>query len=337
MTEVLDNVSKMKRQVGWFVMIGLGALIFVVVMVSIRSNVFAEKFTLFVEPPSASTFYEGQPVKFQGFNIGHIDNIQLQHEGQVRIRLKLLERYRHMLHQGSVVHFVKKGLIGEQIVEITAGNIKKPPLDDGQLLTYETEASLEQLLIDLKPAVSNANVLLEEMAKISLWMTDSKGSLQVVFQHLQKVTEGVQGKDLTATIHTLRQMLVNLNQVIASVHDEKVVSHIQTTLLATEKIMQNLQPMSQSLAQQAPQALEKFNLLLKQMNQLSEELTIASSDLTQLTPELPGVARQAKATLEEMKLTLQKLQQSWLLGGGKTPKSVVDTVEVSPPVLEVQP
>lgn len=337
MTKELNAVSKMKRQVGWFVMLGLSALVFVLVLVSIRSNVFAEKFTLFVEPPSASTFYEGQPVKFQGFSIGHIDDIQLQHEGQVRIRLRLLERYRHMLHQGSVIHFVKEGLIGEQIVEVTAGDIKKPSLDDGQLLTYETEASLEQLLVDLKPAVGNANILLGELAKLALWVNDPKGSLQALFQHLEYMTVDIQGKDISATVDALHQMLGDLDQVIVSVNEKQVVGHIQSTLQVTEGIMQDLQPLSQSLAQQGPQALESLNTLLKQVKQLSEELTVASSDLTQMTPELPGVARQAKATLEEMKLTLQKLQQSWLLGGGKAPKSVVDTVEIAPPVLEVLP
>jgi len=337
MTEESDFVSGMKRQVGWFVLLGLGALVFVVVLVSMRSNVFAEKFTLFVEPPSASTFYEGQPVKFQGFSVGHIDNIQLQHEGQVRIRLKLLERYRHMLHQGSVIHFVKEGLIGEQIVEITAGDIEKAPLDDGQLLEYETEASLEQLLVDLKPAVGNANVLLEELAKLSLWLNDPKGSLQSSFQHVSQMTNGIQGQHIDEIIQSSGQMIKDLDRVIASVHQEKVIKHMQTTLAATEKIMQNLEPMSQSLGQQTPETLEKLNTLLKQVTTLSEELTIASSDLAQLTPELPGVAREAKETLETMKATLQKLQQSWLLGGGEPVKSVVDTVEVAPPVLEVQP
>jgi len=337
MTEELGFVSHMKRQVGWFVLLGLGALVFVVVLVSMRSNVFAEKFILFVEPPSASTFYEGQPVKFQGFSVGHIDDIQLQHEGQVRIRLKLLERYRHMLHQGSVIHFVKEGLIGEQIVEITAGDVEKESLDDGQLLEYQTEASLEQLLVDLKPAVGNANILLEELAKLSLWLNDPKGTVQSSFQHLSQMTDGIQGQDVAATVKTLQKTVADLDKVIASVHQEKVVNHMQTTLAATEKIMRNLEPMSQSLGQQTPEALAQLNILLGQVTKLSDELTVVSSDLTQLTPELPGVAREAKEALGEMKLTLQKLQQSWFLGGDKSPKSVVNTVEVAPPVLGVQP
>ncbi|MDQ6974714.1 MAG: MlaD family protein [Mariprofundaceae bacterium] len=337
MTEEVDGISKMKRQVGWFVILGLSALIFVVVMVSVRSNIFADKFTLFVEPPSASSFYEGQPVKFQGFSIGNIDDIQLQHEGQVRIRLKLLGRYRHMLHQGAIIHFVKKSLIGEQILEITAGDVERKPLKDGQLLQYETEASLEQLLIDLKPAVSNANVFLEQLTKLSLWFNDPKGSLQASMKNLEGMTRGIQGEDVAATVKTLQKMIQGLDQVIVSMHQEKIITHVKATLVSSEKVMNDLQPLSQSLGEQAPKALQQLQVLLKQVNQLSEELTVVSSDLTQLTPELPGVARETKATLEEMKLTLQKLQHSWLLGGGKAPKSVVDSVEIAPPVLEIQP
>jgi len=337
MREEADFFPHMKRQVGWFVLLGLGALVVVVVLVSMRSNVFAEKFILFVEPPSASTFYEGQPVKFQGFSVGHIDDIQLQHEGQVRIRIKILERYRHMLHQGSVIHFVKEGFIGEQIVEITAGDIEKAPLDDGQLLEYQTEASLEQLLVDLKPAVGNANVLLEELAKLSLWLNDPKGSFQSSFQHVNQMTGAIHAQDVTSIVKTLQETVTDLDKVIASVHQEKVVNHMQTTLAATEKIMRNLEPMSQSLGEQTPKTIAHLNALLKQVTKLSDELTFVSSDLTQLTPELPGVVREAKDALGEMKLTLQKLQQSWLLGGGKSLKSVVNTVEVAPPVLGVQP
>ncbi|MDQ6991637.1 MAG: hypothetical protein Q9M11_07910, partial [Mariprofundaceae bacterium] len=143
--------------------------------------------------------------------------------------------------------------------------------------------------------------------------------------------------DLAATINTLHQMIKDLDQVVASVHQEKIVPHLQSTLISSNEVMKGLKPASDSLGDQGPKALKKLNVLLNQVNQLSEELTVVSSDLTQLTPELPGVTREVKATLEEMKLTLQKFQQSWLLGGGKVPKSVVDSVEIAPPVLEVQP
>jgi len=42
MVDSTDFVSGIKRQVGWFVMLGIGALILVVLIVSVRSNVFSK-------------------------------------------------------------------------------------------------------------------------------------------------------------------------------------------------------------------------------------------------------------------------------------------------------
>ena len=330
-------VSGMQSQVGWFVILGFGAILFVLLLVSMRSNLFAQKFYLFVEPPSAATFYEGQPVKFQGFSVGHIDDIQLRQEGQVRIRLRLLERYRHMLHQGAVIHFVKQGLIGEQIVEITSGDADKGVLDDGQLLEYETEASLEQLLVDLKPAVNNANILLNEMAKLSLWMNDPYSSLQRSFVGLSQISEGLKGDVLASTLATLSKTITQLHAVIRSVNDQKIVAHLQGSLTSSEKLLQQVEPLTRSMGEQGPDIVKGMHQLTVQVDKLSSELLVVTSDLTQLTPELPGVAREARSTLAEMKATLKTLQESWLMGGEKAPDAVVDTIEVAPPVLDMQP
>jgi len=337
MSETTDFVSGMKRQVGWFVLLGISAFVLVIILVTIRSNIFAKKFILFVEPPSASGFYEGQQVKFQGFGVGHIDDIQLQHQGQVRIRLSLLERYRPMLHQGAVLHLTKEGVIGEQIVEITAGDTSKPPLAHEQLLTYETEASLEQLLVDLKPAVGNANVLLKELAVMSQWMNDSQGSFQMAFSNLQQMTHGVQGTSIEASMVEMHATLQQLTQLVASLNQENIAAHTAAVLVSSEEAMKQVKPLGEHLNQQLPETLKKLDALLLQVHELSKTLTTASQDVTQLTPELPGVAHALKGTLSEMQRTLRQLQGSWILGNKQAHQQAVDGVEVAAPILDVQP
>jgi len=337
MSETDGFVSGMKRQVGWFVLLGISAFVLVIILVTVRSNIFAKKFVLFVEPPSASGFYEGQQVKFQGFGVGHIDDIQLQHQGQVRIRLSLLERYRPMLHQGAVLHLTKEGVIGEQIVEITAGDTSKPPLDHEQLLTYETEASLEQLLVDLKPAVGNANVLLKQLALMSQWMNDSQGSFQMAFANMQQMTHGIQGSSIEASMVEMHATLQQLTQLLASLNQEKVAAHAAAALVSGEEVMKQVKPLGEHLNQQLPETLKKLDALLVQVQELSQTLTTASQDLTQLTPALPGVAHELKGTLVETQRTLRKLQGSWLMGNQKDPKQAVDGVELAAPLLDVRP
>jgi len=337
MVDSTDFVSGIKRQVGWFVMLGIGALILVVLIVSVRSNVFSKKFYLFVEPPSASSFYEGQSVKFQGFAIGHIDQIELQHEGQVRISLRLLERYRHMIHQGAVIQFTKEGLLGEQVVELTQGDIAKPMLNSGAVLSYETEASLEQILSDLQPAVGNANVLLRELASLSLWMNDPDSDLRVGMASVRKITEAVDGQSLQLAIQTFTKALEKLEHVASDLDEQKIAEQLANSLAATTDILKNIKPLSKSLGEHVPETIRRTNELLAHVDQLSSAMNTVASDLSEMTPELPGLARDSRATLKEMQSLMKKLQYSWLLGGGSSEKMSQDSLETAPPVLDMQP
>ncbi|MDQ6972962.1 MAG: MlaD family protein, partial [Mariprofundaceae bacterium] len=150
-----EYVSGVRRQVGWFVMLGLGAIVVLLLVATLRTEVFAGKSTLFVSPPSASAFFIGQEVKFQGFPIGRVDDIELQASGEVRIALRLLERYRGMLHQGSAVRLVKPGLLGQETVELSSGDVQTAILGDGAQVAFIEQATLEQLLMDMKPAVAS--------------------------------------------------------------------------------------------------------------------------------------------------------------------------------------
>ena len=337
MVDSTNFVSGMKRQVGWFVMLGIGALILVVLIVSVRSNVFSKKFYLFVEPPSASSFYEGQSVKFQGFAIGHIDQIELQREGQVRISLRLLERYHHMIHQGAVIQFIKEGLLGEQVVELTRGDITKPMLESGAILDYETKASLEELLTDLKPAVGNANVLLRELASLSLWMNDPNSDLRVGMASLREMTSSIDGKTLQVAIQTFTQALEQLGNVAEGLDEQKVALRLADTLSLTTDILKNIKPLSKSLGEHGPETMQKTNELLAHVNELSSALNLVAADLLEVTPELPGLARDSRATLKEMEALLKKLQDSWLLGSGSPKKQTQESFEMAPPVLDMKP
>ena len=329
--------TSMKRQVGWFVMLGIGTLLLVLLIMSVRSNVFAKKFYLFVEPPSASAFYEGQPVKFQGFAIGFVDQIELNKQGQVRIALRLLERYRDMLHQGAVLRLTKEGLLGEQTVEVTTGDIKQPVLKHGDHLVYEQETSMEQMLSELKPAVNNANVLLGELAELATWMNDPYGDLRVSMTGLRQITSSVKGKDLQLAVQEFTKTLNQLHQLTRDFNQQHVAAHLKDSLQAASKILKNIEPLSKSIGENAPESVQRVSDLLIHVDELSGALNIVASDLSEMTPELPGLAHESRATLTEMRSLLKKLQHSWLLGGGQEMKSNADKVEQAPPVLDMRP
>ncbi len=320
--------DSMRRQVGWFVLIGLGTLVLALIVISFRTDVFAKKFYLSLSPESATSFYEGQPVKFQGFTIGRVADIELLEHGKVNISLRLLDRYRSMLHQEATAQLTKEGLIGEQIVAVTAGNANLPLLRDGDAIDYETEASLEQLLSDLKPAVANADVLLRELAQLAVWLNDPYGSFRTTMTGLGDAAGGLKGERVGQAIDRLNAALAHIETVAGGMAKTDVAGKLSTSLGSLSVVMKNIEPMSEELRTQGPE-------MVKHLQELSASLRTVSADLEEMTPELPGLARETRKAVQQVESILDGLQGSWLFGSD--PVEPDEDAQVAGPALDMQP
>lgn len=331
-----EFVSNVQRKVGWFVLLGIGAIVVIILSISLRSDLFANKFNVYFSPPSAASFYDGQPVTFQGFNIGRIKKMELQQDGKVRITLNLLERYHSMLHQGSIIHLVRDGLIGEQTLEITAGDMSKPVIKRGANISYETAATIEQLLQDVKPAVENANKLLHELALLATWLNDPESDLRQVVKRLDSLTRGLTPENVGEAADHIAQILEDLHSLSKNLADNRIGEQLARSLQVTTEILSDLKPLSQEIAKQGPESLKRINSLIRQVELLSKSLETVASDLSELTPELPGLARESREGIRQMQLLLKKLQNSWLIGGQSGAEEAPENT-LAPPVLEMQP
>ena len=240
-----EFVSNIRRQVGWFVIIGIGAIALILLMISLRSDLFAKKFHLSFSPPSAAAFYVGQPVHFQGFTLGRIDEMNLKASGRVHIRLRLLERYHPMLHQGSKIHLVRDGLIGEQTVEITAGDVSKEVVRDGEIIEFEMAASIEQLLQDVKPAVDNANTLLRELAALASWLNNPQSDVRQVAARMNEISMDLNRQNVRQTAQSFTDMLADLQSLTKTLQDHSVAEQMSASLQAMTRILKDIQPFSE--------------------------------------------------------------------------------------------
>jgi len=332
---VQEFVLNIRRQVGWFIILGIGFIALILLMISLQSDVFSKKFYLSFSPPSASGFYVGQPVHFQGFTIGRIGEMELMTNGQVNIRLRLLERYHAMLRQGSTIHLIRDGLIGEQTVEITAGDASKAIVRNGQTIEFEKAASIEQLLQDVKPAVENANTLLSEMAALARWLNNPQSDIRQVTARLNDVSKDVNQQNVRQMAQGFADVLADLQDLTKTLQEHRVAEQLSSSLQAMTRILTDLRPFSEQFAQQGPKSLELMNSLLANVDKLSASMDTVATDLSELTPELPGLARESRSTIREMQDLLKQMQNSWLLGNDRSMKEDVDPVTL--PVLDLHP
>jgi ABC-type transporter Mla subunit MlaD len=332
---VQEFVSNIRHQVGWFIIIGIGAIAFIMLMISVQSDVFAKKFYLSFSPPSAAGFYVGQPVHFQGFTIGRIGEMDLKANGRVHIRLRLLERYHAMLRQGSTIQLVRDGLIGEQTVEIAAGDAGKDIIRGGQTIEFERAASIEQLLQDVKPAVENANTLLSELASLARWLNDPQSDIRQVTARMNEISKDLNRQNARQMVQSFADVLEDLQALTKTLQEHRVAEQLSSSLQATTQILKDLRPFSEQFATQGPKSLELMNSLLTHVDKLSTSMDMVATDLSELTPELPGLARASKSTIREMQDVLKQMQGSWLLGNNRGMKESTDPVTL--PVLDLHP
>lgn len=228
-------VSGVRRQVGWFVILGFGAITLILLTLSMRTDIFAKKFYLDFSPPSAAAFYVGQQVKFQGFTIGRIGDMDLRDDGTVTIRLHLLERYHSMLHEGSTVRLIRDGLIGEQTVEITAGDTSRPVVRDGQSIHFEFSASIEQLMQEVKPAIDNANILLQELVVLAQWMNDPGNDIRQVSARLNELSQDLNRENVREVVSSFTRVLADLQALTGTLQEQHIAEELSASLQATTK------------------------------------------------------------------------------------------------------
>ena len=328
-------VSTVRRQVGWFVILGFGAILFILFMLSIRTDIFAEKFYLNFSPPSAAAFYVGQPVKFQGFTIGRIGDMELRDSGTVRIKLHLLERYHPMLHEGSKIRLVRDGLIGDQTVEITAGDLDKPVVSDGQQIGFEAAASIEALLEEVKPAIDSANALLLEMVTLAKWLNNPESDIRQVSARLNEISRDLTRENAREVMRSFTDVLADLQALTNELQEQQIAERLSSSLAATTEILHDMRPLTETLAEQGPKSLELVSSMLTHVDRLSKSLDKVAADLSDLTPELPGLARESRAAIREMQGVLKQMQGSWILGNQKRQEET--ETQVAPPVLDMKP
>jgi len=332
-----DYLQGMQRKVGMFLLLGLGVLLLVLLVSGVRSNFFAQKFYVHIQPPTATAFYEGQPVRFQGFGIGYVDMIELMEHGKVQITMQLLDRYRPMLHQGAMVQLAKEGMIGEQFVRISSGDVSLPSVEDQMILDYESEASMEQILEDLKPTIARADRLLGELGNLVAWINDPEGDIRLTVANVRDISGGLNAEALQGMTKEVQKLLKHVRMVVAEVEQEHVMGNLSHTLESTAVTLDEMKPFVQEISSNSAPAFAKVSVILERMQGLVKNLNVVTADMGELTPELPGLARELRDSVSESRLLMRSVRHSWLLGGSGGGESSEDLVMKSLPAVDLRP
>ncbi len=170
------EISK-KIQVGAFIVIGVLFFTIALFVISSNKNLFSSTFQLNSVFQNVSGLQEGGSVNFAGIRVGIVRKISIKSGTEVIVLMEIDEKVQDFIKKDSKAAIVSEGLIGNKIVEITAGGITSKSVIDGDYIESIVPISAEDIFKSLKDVGDKASDLTKDLSDIIRKVNSGEGTL----------------------------------------------------------------------------------------------------------------------------------------------------------------
>jgi len=314
--------------VGFFIILALGILIFVVFMLGRSQRWFARDYEYITYLNSASGINQNMPVQYKGFTIGHVKSIILTDDDRVEVIFTIFDTYNDRVKDGSLVEIMVSPIgLGNQFIFysgiglkqleeksvipqvnspegrllLAAGLAERPERDDSinniMNLVSSVLATLDQTLADLGEAIEGT-----DRTSLGRTMGNVETTVSGLSDMAQKLPADLE-KTLNQLMTQLEPILADLSEITTSVSDPSssvmaildsegpVYTDIVNSINSISGILRNLERTSDFIPAQLPQVAAL-------LSDLHSALRTAEDVLVALTnnPLLKGGIPQHKET-----------------------------------------
>lgn len=247
--------EKMKLYVGTFLLLFLTVIALFSFYFFNKKGVFNKRYTYYVTTHSAISFNVGMPIKLSGFDIGTIDAITLQDEGNVKMEISVDEKYKKWITQESYL-VLQKPLIGSAIVEFHKSK-KSAPLEEYSSIKLLISDDINDTIARFKPVVDKMINIVSNIEKLTNEESNFSKSLQ--------------------NLEAFSSKLANDDSLLTTISGDKRMSQtLINSLISLEKTLKNVEHISNDLnkdiVKPSHTTIETLNTILKDVQSKLERL-----------------------------------------------------------------
>ena len=290
----LQNIEKRTRR---FMLGAAGVLLLVLAMIAAKQDYFSRSTTVYFFTPNAQGLSKGMAVKFVGFKVGSVKEINMEPNATVRVKVSLDDEYVHLIGQDAKARLIKEALVGESVVEIIPGSQQVRQVTQNSVLEFERgqDAStvVESLAAQLQPILGDIHQI------------TSSGDIQQTLKNLNQASG-----DFRDTVKQFTQVGINSN---------KAVTSLNSTLETLDKAV--------------PKLVDKADKTLDNVQSATSDIKKITNDSA---GEIPALVRNTNALVQDGQETLGGVKKSWLLNS-LFPKPEEQTLPVDGYVAPRQP
>jgi phospholipid/cholesterol/gamma-HCH transport system substrate-binding protein len=165
-----------KWKLGMFVTIGLLIFIITIYLIGKQKNIFGSTFNLKTVFRSVSGLQQGNNVRFDGINVGTVDDIQIMSDTAVEVDVVIQKDVQRFIKKDATASIGSDGLMGDKVLVIGPGSSSKP-VEDNAVLNSEDPINMEEIMGSLSGTATNAKMITDQLALFTYKMNNNNGIL----------------------------------------------------------------------------------------------------------------------------------------------------------------
>ena len=306
----LQNIEKRTKR---FMLGAAGVMLLVLLMIATKQDYFHRSTSIYFFTPNAQGLSKGMAVKFIGFKVGSVQDVSMQPNATVQVKVSLDNEYIHLIGQDAKARLIKEALVGESVVEIIPGSQQVKQVTQNSVLEFERgqDAStvVENLAAQLQP-------ILNDVHQITSSINNPNGDIQQTLKNLNQASGSFR-----ETVNQFTQLGASSNKKLDGAYGK-----IDQAL---DRVNSSLETLDKGI----PKLVEKADTTLNNVQS-------ATSDIKKITnesaAEIPALVRNSNALVQDGQETLGGVKKSWLFNG-MFPKPEEQTLPVDGYVAPKQP
>ncbi|MDD5058338.1 MAG: MlaD family protein [Sideroxydans sp.] len=308
------TILNTERKTTRFMWVALLVLVAVSSMIAFKQDYFVRNTAIYFFAPNAQGISKGMAVKFIGFKVGSVQEISMQSNASVKVKLSLDNEYVRLIGQDAKARLTKEALVGEGVVEIIPGEQQVRQVVENSVLVFErgidAGALVERLTGQLQP-------ILTDVKQITSSINNPRGDVQQILKNLTQVTGG------------LRETVVQFNALAQSGNQKLDGAYVKVDR-ALDRVNSSLEAVDKAI----PKLVGKADATMDNVQSVAVDIKRITSESSE---QIPSLVRNTNALVQDSQETLKGVQKSWLLNDlFPRPEETALPVDgyVTPPVVK---
>ena len=257
----MDKTIKKNILLGFFVLIGVVLFIIGIFLVGSKSEMFIKTFPVTAKFTNATGLKAGSNIRYNGVKVGIVKAVNLINDTLVRVDMQIEEDKRHYILTTAVAAIASDGLMGDKIVNISAGKTGGEQVHNGDILSANNPINTDKVLQTLSESNDNIRVITGNLKQITLDINSNNGPVQMLYKDPQMAA-------------SLKQSFNNLDAITGKVLNvssslQNITAQIQNGNGALGEIISDT-----SLA-------KNLSYTMSKLKETSDALNIASGKLSE--------------------------------------------------------